>query len=60
MGETIHAEIVTTGSEMMLGRLVDSNSAWLSEYLAGQGVRVVRHTAVGDDQPRLTKTFQQT
>jgi nicotinamide-nucleotide amidase len=41
----------------MLGRLVDSNSAWLSEYLAGQGVRVVRHTAVGDDRPRLVEAF---
>ena len=58
MGETIHAEIVTTGGELMLGRLVDSNSAWLSEYLAGQGVRVVRHTAVGDDQPRLVQAFR--
>ena len=42
----------------MLGRLVDSNSAWLSEYLAGQGVRVVRHTAVGDDRPRLVQAFR--
>jgi nicotinamide-nucleotide amidase len=55
---TVHAEIVTTGSELMLGRLVDSNSAWLSEYLAGQGVRVVRHTAVGDDQARLAEAFR--
>ena len=58
MGETIRAEIVTTGSELMLGRLVDSNSAWLSEYLAGQGVRVVRHTAVGDDLARLAEAFR--
>ena len=58
MGETIRAEIVTTGSELMLGRLVDSNSAWLSEYLAEQGVRVVRHTAVGDDLARLAEAFR--
>ena len=56
--KTIYAEIVTTGSELMLGRLVDSNSAWLSEYLAGQGVRVARHTAVGDDRDRLVKAFR--
>jgi nicotinamide-nucleotide amidase len=58
LGETIRAEIVTTGSELMLGRLVDSNSAWLSEYLAEQGVRVVRHTAVGDDLARLAEAFR--
>ena len=58
LGETVYAEIVTTGSELMLGRLVDSNSAWLSEYLAGQGVRAVRHTSVGDDRPRLVQTFR--
>ena len=58
MSETVYAEIVTTGSELMLGRLADSNSAWLSEYLAGQGVRVVRHTSVGDDRPRLAEAFR--
>jgi nicotinamide-nucleotide amidase len=58
MSDQIYAEIVTTGSEMMLGRLVDSNSAWLSEYLAGQGVAVARHTAVGDDQPRLVEAYR--
>ena len=58
LGESVLAEIVTTGSELMLGRLVDSNSAWLSEYLAGQGVPTVRHTAVGDDRPRLVQAFR--
>jgi nicotinamide-nucleotide amidase len=58
LGETVLAEIVATGSELMLGRLVDTNSAWLSEYLAGQGVRTVRHTAVGDDRPRLVEAFR--
>jgi len=58
MDKTIYAEIVATGSEMMLGRLVNSNSAWLSEYLAGLGVRVARHTVVGDDLPRLVKAFR--
>lgn len=58
MSGDVHAEIVATGSELMLGRLVDSNSAWLSEYLAGQGVRTVRHTAVGDDRPRLVEAFR--
>ena len=58
MGDSVFAEIVTTGSELMLGRLVDTNSAWLSEYLAGQGVRTARHTAVGDDRPRLVEAFR--
>lgn len=50
-------EVIATGSELMLGRMVDTNSAWLSETLAGRGVRVVRHTAVGDDLPRLVEVF---
>ena len=58
MASILIGEIITTGSELVLGRTVDTNSAWLSETLSGQGVRVVRHTSVGDDLPRLAEAFR--
>jgi len=42
-------EIVTVGTELLLGFTVDTNSAEVGQALAAAGVRVVRRTAVGDD-----------
>jgi nicotinamide-nucleotide amidase len=47
------AEIVTIGTEMLLGDLVDTNTAWMSNRLAKLGVGVYRHTTVGDNSGRI-------
>ncbi len=47
------AEIVTIGTEMLLGDLVDTNTAWISQRLAKLGVGVYRHTTVGDNSERI-------
>ena len=44
-----NAEIVSFGTELLLGELVDTNVAWLSTRLAALGVSVYRHTTVGDN-----------
>ncbi len=41
-------ELVTIGTELLLGQTVDTNGAEIARALAAQGVRVVRRTAVGD------------
>ena len=41
-------EIVTIGTELLLGFTVDTNSAFAGGQLAAAGVRVVRRTAVAD------------
>ncbi|MDQ3910833.1 MAG: competence/damage-inducible protein A [Actinomycetota bacterium] len=47
------AEILTIGTEMLLGDLVDTNTAWLSSRLASLGISVYRHTTVGDNRQRI-------
>ena len=47
------AEIVTIGTEILLGDLVDTNTAWLSRRLAALGVGMYRHTTVGDNTDRI-------
>src|SRR5918999_2784244 len=47
------AEIVTVGTEILLGALVDTNTAWLSRRLANLGVGIYRHTTVGDNRERI-------
>ena len=43
------AELLTIGTELLLGTTVDGNGAWLGERLAAAGIRVARRTTVGDD-----------
>jgi nicotinamide-nucleotide amidase len=47
------AEIITIGTEMLLGDLVDTNTAWISQRLAELGVAIYRHTTVGDNPERI-------
>src|SRR5918997_443993 len=53
------AEIVTIGTEILLGDLVDTNTAWLSARLAALGVGVYRHTTVGDNADRITAALRE-
>jgi nicotinamide-nucleotide amidase len=53
------AEIVAVGTEILLGSLVDTNTAWLSQRLAASGIAVHRHTAVGDNKSRLVAVLSE-
>jgi len=44
---------------MLLGDLVDTNSAWISQRLAGLGVGIYRHTTVGDNPERLVAALRE-
>ena len=44
------AAILVTGSEILIGRTQDTNSAYLARALDGCGIRVVRLLAVDDDE----------
>jgi nicotinamide-nucleotide amidase len=44
---------------MLLGDLVDTNTAWISQRLAGLGVGVYRHTTVGDNSQRIVAALRQ-
>jgi nicotinamide-nucleotide amidase len=52
-GRELRAEIVTIGTELVQGLIVDTNSAWISRRLASVGVPVDFHTSVGDDEARI-------
>ena len=53
------AEIVTIGTEMLLGDLVDTNTAWISQRLAELGVGIYRHTTVGDNTERIVDSLRE-
>lgn len=44
----MNIELITTGTELLLGRVADTHQAWLCRQLADRGYTVSRHTTVGD------------
>ena len=46
--QTIKASIITIGDELLIGQVVDTNSAWIAQELNKIGVWVQRRIAVGD------------
>ena len=53
------AEILTIGTEILLGDLLDTNAAWISGRLAALGVSIYRHTTVGDNKKRITAALEE-
>ena len=52
------AEILCVGTELLLGDIVNTNAAFLSQKLAELGICVYRHTAVGDNPERLKAALE--
>ena len=46
-------EILSVGTEILLGDILNTNSKYLSTELAKLGISVLRHTTVGDNADRL-------
>ncbi len=49
----MRVEVLAVGTELLLGQILDTNSAWLGEQLALAGVDSHFHQAVGDNQARI-------
>lgn len=52
------AEVISVGTEILLGNIVNTNAAYLSEKLALLGYSVYFETSVGDNEERLTMALQ--
>jgi len=44
----IKASIITIGDELLIGQVIDTNSAWIAQQLNTIGIPVLRRVAVGD------------
>ncbi len=51
--QPMHAEILSTGDEVLTGTVVDSNAAYIAGKLFETGFKVFRHTSVGDEMEQL-------
>ena len=53
------AEIISTGTELLLGKTLNTSAFYLTEQLSGLGMEVVYHTTVGDNKERLLAAVRQ-
>lgn len=49
------AEIISVGTELLLGEIADSNAAYLAQQLAARGVTLHRKSVLGDNLERVTE-----
>lgn len=55
----MQAEIITIGDEILIGQIVDSNSAFISKELNKIGVSVYQITSVQDDHEHILNTLKE-
>lgn len=50
-------EIITIGDEILIGQIVDTNSAWIAQRLNEIGVRVKQITSISDDKAHILEAL---
>jgi nicotinamide-nucleotide amidase len=54
----MRCEIIAVGTELLLGQIVDTNSAWMGEHLALAGIDSHFQTKVGDNLERMVSCIR--
>ena len=49
----MRAEIITIGDELLIGQVVDTNSAWMAQQLNASGIELYQITSVHDDREHI-------
>ena len=55
----MNAEIITIGDELLIGQVVDTNSAWMAQRLNEVGISLYQITSVHDDREHILKALDE-
>ncbi|MFB9844458.1 competence/damage-inducible protein A [Mucilaginibacter ginsenosidivorans] len=55
----MQAEIITIGDEILIGQIVDTNSAWIAQQLNAIGIRVKQISSVSDDKYHILAALKE-
>ena len=55
---SVKVEIITIGDEILIGQIVDTNSAWMSVELNKAGFEIVQITSVHDDAAHIVASLE--
>ncbi len=53
----MNCEIITIGDELLIGQVIDTNSAWMATKLNDAGIRIRQITSVGDDPEQIREAL---
>jgi nicotinamide-nucleotide amidase len=54
----IACDVLAVGTELLLGQIVDTNSAWIGEQLAAGGIASHHQEKVGDNHARIVESLR--
>ncbi|MDQ3470702.1 MAG: CinA family nicotinamide mononucleotide deamidase-related protein, partial [Actinomycetota bacterium] len=54
----MRCDVLAIGTELLLGQIVDSNSAWIGEQLAANGIDSLQQVKVGDNVERIAAVLR--
>jgi nicotinamide-nucleotide amidase len=55
----MRCDVLAIGTELLLGQIVDTNSAWIGEHLADAGIDTCEHRKVGDNLGRMVECLRE-
>ena len=55
----MNVEIITIGDEILIGQIVDTNSAWMAQELNKAGFEICKITSIGDDEKDILETLKE-
>mgnify|MGYP003681883262 CR=1 FL=1 len=55
----MQAEIISIGTELLLGAIVDTNAAYISRRLAESGIDLYHRATVGDNEARIARCIEE-
>lgn len=53
------AEIITIGDEILIGQVIDTNSAWIAEQLNLTGIKVAQITSISDQREHILNALEE-
>jgi nicotinamide-nucleotide amidase len=56
--KNMKAEIITIGDEILIGQIVDTNSAWIAEQFNLKGIEIYQITSVHDDHTHILEAIK--
>lgn len=59
MINTIRAEVITIGDEILFGQITDTNTQWIGTELTNIGIRTVRKSSVGDQADTILQVLHE-
>ena len=49
------AQIITIGDEILIGQIIDTNSAWMAQQLNLQGIRIAKINSISDTHEAIVQ-----